>query len=77
MEKESISFNFGEAFQYNNVYYGKIGSIESVAIEEFIPGKFVKYINNDGSQCMIYSEMNAITKLLLSSITLMKSRKEI
>ena len=22
-------------------------------IEEFIPGKFVKYINNDGSQCVI------------------------
>ena len=52
-EKASISFHFGETFHYNSVYYGKIGSIESVTIEEFIPGKFVKYINNDGSQCVI------------------------
>ena len=52
-EKASISFRFGETFHYNSVYYGKIGSIGSVAIEEFIPGTFVKYINNDGSQCLI------------------------
>ena len=52
-EKASISFHFGQTFHYNSVYYGKIGSIESVTIEEFIPGKFVKYINNDGSQYVI------------------------
>ena len=52
-EKANISFHFGETFHYNGVYYGKIGSIESVTIEEFIPGTFVKYINNDGSQCVI------------------------
>ena len=52
-EKVNISFHFGETFHYNGVYYGKIGSIESVTIEEFIPGTFVKYINNDGSQCVI------------------------
>ena len=52
-EKATISFHFGETFHYNSVYYGKIGSIESVTIEEFIPGKFVKYINNDGSQHVI------------------------
>ena len=52
-EKANISFHFGETFHYSSVYYGKIGSIESVAIEEFIPGTFVKYINNDGSQGVI------------------------
>ena len=52
-EKASTSFHFGETFHYNSVCYGKIGSIESVTIEEFIPGTFVKYINNDGSQCVI------------------------
>ena len=40
-EKATISFHFVETFHYNNVYYGKIGSTESVTIEEFIPGKFV------------------------------------
>ena len=71
-EKASISFHFGETFHY--IY---IGSIECVTIEEFIPGKFVKYIKNDGSRCVIYSEMNVMTKLMLSFIILMKSRKEI
>ena len=52
-EKVSISFHFGETFHYNSVYYGTIDSSESVTIEEFIPGKFVKYINNDGCQCVI------------------------
>ena len=52
-EKANISFHFGQTFHYNSVHYGKIDSIESVTIEEFIPGKFVKYINNDGSQHVI------------------------
>ena len=63
-EKVTISFHFGEIFHHNRVYYGKIGSIESVTIEEFIPGK-------------VYSEMNVMTKLMLSSIILTKNRKEI
>ena len=29
-EKATISFHFGGTFHYNSVYYGKIGSIESV-----------------------------------------------
>ena len=52
-EKGSISFHFGEIWHYNSIYFGKIGSIESVTIEEFIPRKFVQHINNDGSQCLI------------------------
>ena len=48
LKKQTFHFIWGEI----SVYYGKIGSIESVAIEEFIPETFVKYINNDGSQCV-------------------------
>ena len=66
-EKANISFHFGEIFHCNNVYYGKIGSIESVTIKELIPGKFVKYINNDGSRCM-----KPILRLRLA--TLLKER---
>ena len=76
-EKATISFHFGEIFHHNRVYYGKIGSIESVTIEEFIPGKFVKYIHNDGSQCVILLRNECHTKLMLSSIILTKNRKEI
>ena len=52
-EKANISFQFGEIFHYNDVYYGKAGSFESVTKEEFIPGKFGRYIDNGGSQCVI------------------------
>ena len=52
-EKGSISFHFGETWHYSSIYFEKIGSIESVTIEEFIPRKFVKHIYNDGSQCLI------------------------
>lgn len=38
---------FGETFNYNKVYYGKVGS-ECITLERFIEGNFVKYINNTG-----------------------------
>ena len=41
-EKSNVLFHFRKTFHYNSVYYEKIGLIESVTIEEFIPGKFVK-----------------------------------
>ena len=40
-EKGSILFHFGETWHYNSIYFGKIGSIESVTIEESIPRKSV------------------------------------
>ena len=51
-EKANISFHFisGKHFTATTYTMEKLGSIESVTIEELIPGKFVKYINNDGSQ---------------------------
>ena len=49
-EKTNIAFHFNSGQHFTNVYCTKIGSTESVTIDEFIPGKFIKYINNDGSQ---------------------------
>ena len=43
--------NFGECFSYNPVYFGKINQ-ECVTVEEFLPGDFQKYINNNGSICL-------------------------
>ena len=43
---------FGITFSYNKVYMGRIeSSSEYVTIEEFIEGKFRKYVNNDGTIC--------------------------
>ena len=41
----------GETFRYRNVYYGKTKEGECVTIEEFIDGKFRKYLNNTGLLC--------------------------
>ena len=42
---------FGETFSYNDIYLGIIrkSEEETVVVEEFIPGEFIKYINNDGT----------------------------
>ena len=45
------AIKFGETFRYRNVYYGKTKEGESVTIEEFIDGKFRKYLNNTGLLC--------------------------
>ena len=43
--------DFGECFNYNPVYFGKINH-KRVTIEEFLPGDFQKYINNNGNICL-------------------------
>ena len=45
------AIKFGETFRYRNVYYGKTKEGECVRIEEFIDGKFRKYLNNTGLLC--------------------------
>ena len=34
------------------VYFATLNSGECVTVEEFIPGKFTKYINNNGIMCV-------------------------
>eukprot|EP00112_Aurelia_sp_Birch-Aquarium-sp1_P014185 Seg3046.1 transcript_id=Seg3046.1/GoldUCD/mRNA.D3Y31 product="Eukaryotic elongation factor 2 kinase" protein_id=Seg3046.1/GoldUCD/D3Y31 len=38
---------FGESFSYNKVYFSSMEGVPITA-EEYIPGRFVKYINNNG-----------------------------
>ena len=52
--KHFISFQGNTTrITWNNVYYGKVGSIENITLEEFIPGKFSNHINNEGRQCVL------------------------
>ena len=46
----TVCEDFGECFNCNSVYFGKI-NCECVIAEEFLPGGFQKYINNNGSIC--------------------------
>ena len=39
---------FGECFKYNWCYYRMFDG-EHATVEEFVPGSFVKYVNNNGN----------------------------
>ena len=41
---------FGQAFSYGKVYYSTLENVP-ITVEAYIPGEFVKYINNDG-ECL-------------------------
>ncbi|KAJ7380733.1 hypothetical protein OS493_007106 [Desmophyllum pertusum] len=43
---------FGTAFRYRKIFHGETEDKEYVTVEEFIPGVFTKYINNNGSTCV-------------------------
>lgn len=38
---------FGESFQYGKVFYSQWGEFP-ITVEEYVPGVFSKYVNNDG-----------------------------
>ena len=38
---------FGESLRYNKLYFGKVNG-EVVTLEEYLEGKFIKYVNNTG-----------------------------
>eukprot|EP00111_Clytia_hemisphaerica_P013962 TCONS_00041108-protein len=46
--KELKDVKFGDIFVYERVYFGLLNG-EPVTLEEFIPGFFLKYVNNDGN----------------------------
>ena len=39
---------FGDTFSYGKVFYSLLGELP-VKVEEFVPGEFQKYVNNDGT----------------------------
>ena len=45
---------FRKQFSYNKVYYSTYKDVP-VTVEQFVPGEFCKYVNNDG-QCCLSSE---------------------
>lgn len=55
LERESVLELYGETLKYNTIYLGRItdeiDDLQWATVEEFIPGKFTKYINNDGEPC--------------------------
>ena len=46
-----VSKEFGETLKYRNIYLAKLNG-ECLTLEEFIEGKFQKYMNNTGEVCV-------------------------
>ena len=51
VKKEGNEDFFGEFLKFQNIYHGRISNEDYVIIEEYIPGKFVKYLNSNGMIC--------------------------
>ena len=45
-----VPSHFGRCFHYNRVFYTKFED-EPAMVEEYVPGNFLKYINNNGECC--------------------------
>ena len=43
-----VPIPFGDTFSYGKVFYSVLDELP-VAVEEFVPGEFQKYVNNDGT----------------------------
>ena len=56
---------FGQSFSYGKVFYSLLENVP-VTVEKYIPGEFVKYINNDG-ECMSGSNGNEDDELFLKA----------
>ena len=57
LKKKDVRDLYGEILKYKRIFHGEIEQ-DFVSIEEWIPGDFVKYINNTGAAC--YTQPDAI-----------------
>lgn len=61
--------------KYREIYYGETENGECVTIEEFIHGKFVKYLNNTGMTCVDESSNLGLKAQCLTHFSFEKSNK--
>lgn len=67
---------FGEMFRYNGIFLGKMDN-DFVTVEEFIPGSFVKYLNNTAERCVEAEDDNGSKAECLSHFSFEKSDKNL
>ena len=71
VEKHAIGA-FGKVPRYRKIYYGEDDKGECVTVEEFIDGKFTKYLNNTGDCCVDETDVmgqkaQCLTRFLMKS----------
>ena len=75
VEKHAVDA-FGKVSRYRKIYYGEDDKGEYVTVEEFIDGKFTKYLNNTGKIFLSTKQMLWVRRLNALPIFLMKSQKK-
>lgn len=75
--KQNGISSFGEVFKYKMIYFGKTDQEEYVTIEEFIDGRFTKYLNNTGLLCVDGSDTLGQKAECLAHFSYEKSEKKL
>lgn len=68
---------FGRVPRYRKIFYGKDDKEACVTVEEFISGKFTKYMNNTGDLCIDDSDVVVQKAACLSHFSYEKSDKKL
>ena len=76
VEKHSIGA-FGKVPRYRKIYYGEDDKGECVTLEEFIDGKFTKYLNNTGDCCVDETDVMGQKAQCLTHFSNEKSEKKL
>ena len=78
VKEEGKSEHFGPFLQYDKIYFAKQSSNdECITMEEFIPGEFTKYMNNNGKMCVSSSNVIGQKSECLAHYSLEKSNKRL
>ena len=76
VEKHAIDA-FGKVPRYRKIYYGEDDKGDCVTVEEFIDGKFTKYLNNTGDCCVDETDVMGQKAQCLSHFSYEKSDKKL
>ncbi|KXJ04921.1 Eukaryotic elongation factor 2 kinase, partial [Exaiptasia diaphana] len=76
MEQHADS-DFGKVPRYRKIFYGEDDNKECVTVEEFISGKFIKYMNNNGDICVDKTDLIGLKAECLSHFSYEKSNHKL
>ena len=77
IKDQSKADEYGEHMKYRNIFLGNTDDGESVTVEEFVVGSFVKYINNTGLSCVPEDDPIGQKAQCLSHFSFQKSGKKL
>jgi hypothetical protein len=52
LKDASEAEQYGPHLKYQMIFLGKTDEGETLTVEEFVSGEFIKYINNNGISCV-------------------------